>query len=330
MNPVMRLENVIGGYIAGTTSKVFVEAVSNVNLEILEGEILGIAGESGCGKSTLLRIMYGYVVKPLVLKSGRVLLYDEERVYDLASMDLGEKKKLWWKVISYIPQNSMGILNPVKKIKDHFVEVLKYHANMNEKEATAVASEYLEKMGLLRDVINAYPHQLSGGMRQRIVIALSLLLKPKIVLADEPTTGLDVVVQRGILQTLVEKIKGYGSTLVVVSHDMGVHTMIADRIAIMYAGKVVEVGSVDKIIEEPLHPYTKGLLESLPRIGDKSLRKGIPGMPPDLRSPPPGCRFHPRCPYAMDICRREEPPLTSMETGRLVACWLYSSKRWEK
>ncbi|QOJ78841.1 ABC transporter ATP-binding protein [Infirmifilum lucidum] len=320
---IMRLEGIRGGYLTGSFWEDFLETVSGVNLDIFENEILGIAGESGCGKTTLLRIMYGHVVKPLVLRSGRVLLRGENGVYDLASVDLEERRKLWWRVVGYIPQNSMNMLNPVERVRDHFLEILKHHAGMGEREATSVATRYVEEVGLSRDVLNAYPHQLSGGMRQRVVIALSLMLKPKLVLADEPTTGLDVVVQRGVLQTLTEKVRSYGSSLVIVSHDIGMHTMVTDRIAIMYAGKVVEVGKTVEVIREPLHPYTRALIESLPKIGDKRLRKGLPGMPPDFKNPPSGCRFHPRCPLAMDICKDKEPPLVSLGSGRLVACWLY-------
>jgi peptide/nickel transport system ATP-binding protein len=163
-------------------------------------------------------------------------------------------------------------------------------------------------------------------MRQRIVIALALMLNPKIVIADEPTTAVDVVLQRGILQLLVESQKRLNNTLIVITHDMGVHAMITHRVAVMYAGNIVEVGETTTMFENPLHPYTQGLINSLPRIGDKSTRVGLSGSPPDLRNPPPGCRFHPRCPYAMDICRREKPPTIKIDRDRIVSCWLYMKR----
>jgi peptide/nickel transport system ATP-binding protein len=163
-------------------------------------------------------------------------------------------------------------------------------------------------------------------MRQRIVIALALMLNPRIVIADEPTTAVDVVLQRGILQLLVESQKRLNNTLIVITHDMGVHAMITHRVAVMYAGNIVEVGETTTMFENPLHPYTQGLINSLPRIGDKSTRVGLAGSPPDLRNPPPGCRFHPRCPYAMDICRKEKPSINIVDKDRIVSCWLYKKR----
>ena len=305
----------------------YVDAVSGVTLEAYENEVLGIAGESGCGKSTLLKIIYGYVKPPLTVRSGRVLVDTGKGSIDVLSMDLEERRsRIWWRYISYIPQNAMNVLNPTSRIRDHFAEVLRLHQGLDREEAYRVAAEYVTQLGLPRDVVNAFPHQLSGGMRQRVVIALALIMKPRVVLADEPTTALDVVVQRGILQTLIERQRELRNTLILVTHDMGVHAMLTDRIAIMYAGKIVEVGRTEEVFEKPLHPYTRMLIESLPRLGDKRVRKGLAGQPPDLRSPPPGCRFHPRCPYATDRCRREEPPMVEVEKGHWVACWLYAKK----
>mgnify|MGYP000235727915 CR=1 FL=1 len=305
----------------------YVDAVSGVTLEAYENEVLGIAGESGCGKSTLLKIIYGYVKPPLTVRSGRVLVDTGKGSIDVLSMDLEERRsRIWWRYISYIPQNAMNVLNPTSRIRDHFAEVLRLHQGLDREEAYRVAAEYVTQLGLPRDVVNAFPHQLSGGMRQRVVIALALIMKPRVVLADEPTTALDVVVQRGILQTLIERQRELRNTLILVTHDMGVHAMLTDRIAIMYAGKIVEIGRTEEVFEKPLHPYTRMLIESLPRLGDKRVRKGLAGQPPDLRSPPPGCRFHPRCPYTTDRCRREEPPLVEVEKGHWVACWLYAKK----
>jgi len=325
---VLLVDNVVGGYEVKTFEQSFyVDAVSGVVLEAYENEVLGIAGESGCGKSTLLRIIYGYTKPPLVVKSGRVIISTEHGDLDVLSLNLEERRsKVWWRYISYIPQNAMNVLNPTARIRDHFAEILRIHQGLDKDEAYKVAAEHVTQLGLPRDVINAYPHQLSGGMRQRVVIALALIMKPRVVLADEPTTALDVVVQRGILQTLIERQRELKNTLILVTHDMGVHAMLTDRIAIMYAGKIVEVGRTEEVFEKPLHPYTRILIESLPRLGDKSMRKGITGQPPDLRNPPPGCRFAPRCPYATERCRREVPELVDVGGRHYVACWLHTRR----
>jgi len=177
--------------------------------------------------------------------------------------------------------------------------------------------------GIPIDAVNAYPHQLSGGMRQRIIIALALMLNPKIVIADEPTTAVDVVTQLGILTSLKEWQKDRKSSMIIVSHDMGVHAYMDEEVAIMYAGNIVEKGDAEDIFRDPLHPYTKILISSLIKRGEKSVKKGITGSPPDLSNPPPGCRFHPRCPFAMDICRREKPLIAKIDRDRIVSCWLY-------
>jgi peptide/nickel transport system ATP-binding protein len=323
---VLDAVNIVGGYSVKiiNESSVYIDAVSNVNFYAKNDEIIGIAGESGCGKSTLIKILYGYLRPPLIVKKGNVFLYINEKTIDVLA--LKDRIKVWWKYISYIPQNSMNVLNPLQRIRDHFIETIRTHMDVDKDEAYKIAKDYIEGLGLSKDVLNAYPHQLSGGMRQRIVIALALMLRPRVVLADEPTTALDVVVQRGVLQMLLDKQKELRNTLVLVTHDMGVQAMVTNRILIMYAGKGVELGKTEEMFENPLHPYTKALIESLPRIGDKSLRKGLAGQPPDLINPPPGCRFHPRCPYAMDICRREEPPQITIDKNRYVSCWLYTKR----
>ncbi|MDK6028476.1 ABC transporter ATP-binding protein [Ignisphaera sp. 4213-co] len=328
MVEVLKAENLVGGYefIVGE-KRVYVDAVSNVNIGFEESLVYGIAGESGCGKSTLLKLLYGFLAKPLTVKSGNVKLYISNNYIDILRLsDDVRRYKVWWKEISWIPQNAMSVLNPVQRIRDHFTEILTVHMDMDKEDALKYSLEHVEGLGLSKDVLNAYPHQLSGGMRQRVVIALALLLKPKIVLADEPTSALDVVVQRGVMQMLLDKQKEMKNSLVLVSHDMGIHAMVTNRLAIMYAGKVVEFGDTDAVFEKPLHPYTKALIDSLPRIGDKNPRQGLSGSPPDLSNPPPGCRFHPRCPFAMDICRKEIPPTIEIEKNRYVSCWLYAKR----
>jgi len=321
---IVTISNLDAVYVIDPEKKIYVHAVNDVSLQVKKGEVLGIAGESGCGKSTLAKTIYGFILPPLTVRKGSVIFKVDDKEYNILNMSLDERRRrLWWKIISYIPQNAMNVLNPVERIRDHFIEIFRYHSNHVD---IGFVERFIESIGLKKDVLNAYPHQLSGGMRQRIVIALALILSPLIVIADEPTTAVDVVLQRGILQLLLEFHKKYNNTMILITHDMGVHAMVTDRVAVMYAGNIVEVGKTSEIFEKPLHPYTQALINSLPRIGDKSPRAGLAGSPPDLRSPPPGCRFHPRCPFAMDICRREKPPLIEVEKGHFAACWLYMKR----
>ena len=300
-----------------------VKAVDDISIEIKEKEVLGIAGESGCGKSTLLKALLGTIDPPLKIVDG-TMQYEFEESYNVLSMSKDEIKQIRWTKVSYIPQGSMHVLNPVRKIRDTFHDFIATHQNLNKSETTQLSQDYLQKLGLSGQVMNAYPHQLSGGMRQRVTIALATILSPKLVFADEPTTALDVLVQRGVVQLLKEIQQREGSTLVLVSHDMGVHANLADRIVILYAGKLVEEADTRSIFKKPLHPYTQYLIESLPRLDDKTERSSIPGRPPALDNPPEGCRFHPRCPHAMDICTKEVPPLVDMGEGHKT-CLLYTS-----
>jgi len=322
MELILEAINIKAGYRIG--EKIFIDAVSNVSLNVKANEVLGIAGESGCGKSTLIKVLYGYISPPLQVVRGSIYLHVDNNIIDILNMSEEDRRnKIWWKYISYIPQNSMNVLNPTMRIWEHFAEVITKFERISKQEIKAKAIRYAENMGLPPDVINAYPHQLSGGMRQRVITALALVGSPLLVLADEPTTALDVVVQRRILQHLLEYQKRNKSSLVIVTHDMGIHAMTTNRIVIMYAGKISEIGKTEEVFKQPLHPYTQALINSLPRIGDRGVRRGLSGSPPDLKNPPPGCRFHPRCPFAMDICRREEPPVIEFERDRYVSCWLY-------
>ncbi len=298
-----------------------VHVVKDVNFEIRDDEIFGIAGESGCGKSTLLKTLYDIIEFPLEIDEGRVILSGEKNGKPF-SYESGEIRKSWWNHISYIPQAAQSVLNPIVRLKKQFLDSIPKEDRQNETEAQTLerVGKYLEELGLSRDVLEAFPFQLSGGMRQRAIIALATFMSPRVVLADEPTTALDVVVQRGILMMLTRLQRQFKNTLVIVSHDMGVHYQITNRMGIMYSGSFVELGNTEDIFNDPLHPYTKMLIGALPRVGDKSQKIGIPGRPPSLKNPPPGCRFAPRCPHATEKCRQEVPEFQEIKPGRFAAC----------
>lgn len=298
-----------------------VHVVKDVNFEIYDNEIFGIAGESGCGKSTLLKTLYDIVEFPLEIDKGSVILSGEKNGKPF-SYKSGEIRKSWWNNISYVPQAAQSVLNPIVRLKSQFLDSIPQEDRKNETEAQTLerVGKYLEELGLSRDVLEAFPFQLSGGMRQRAIIALATFMSPNVVLADEPTTALDVVVQRGILMMLTRLQKQFKNTLVIVSHDMGVHYQITDRMGIMYSGSFVELGKTEEIFNDPIHPYTKMLIGALPKVGDKSQKVGIPGRPPSLKNPPAGCRFAARCPQATDKCRKDVPEFREIKPGRFAAC----------
>ncbi len=304
-----------------------VHVVKDVNFEIHDNEIFGIAGESGCGKSTLLKTLYDIVEFPLEIDKGRVILSGEKKGKEF-SYESGQIRKSWWNHISYVPQAAQSVLNPIVRLKSQFLDSIPAEDRKNETEAQTLdrVGKYLEELGLSRDVLEAFPFQLSGGMRQRAIIALATFMSPNVVLADEPTTALDVVVQRGILMMLMRLQKQLKNTLVIVSHDMGVHYQITDRMGIMYSGSFVELGKTEDIFNDPIHPYTKMLIGALPRVGDKSQKVGIPGSPPSLKNPPAGCRFAPRCPHATDKCRQDVPEFREVRPGRFAACHYLESE----
>lgn len=295
-------------------------AVEDVTFDIFENEIFGIAGESGCGKSTLLKTLYDIIEFPLEVDRGSVTLTGEKDGVPY-SYSTGEIRSAWWKHISYVPQAAMSVLNPVTRVRNQFIDSIPKDQRHDKDAALARIAEYLTHLDLSPDILNAYPFQLSGGMRQRVIIALATFMGPGLVLADEPTTALDVVVQRGILMMLMRLQKQLKNTLVLVSHDMGVHYQITNRMAIMYAGSIVELGKTQDLFNASLHPYTDMLIGALPRVGDKSQKKGIPGAPPSLRNPPPGCRFAPRCPKALPSCTEGVPPLREILPGHYAACF---------
>jgi len=329
--PVLKTEQLKTFYVLYTFGKqTVIKAVNDVDLEVWEGEIFGLAGESGCGKSTLIKALFANINPPLRLFGGRVLYRIKDQEIYVTSLQAQERQKLMWKFISYIPQGSMSILNPVMKIKRTFKDFLESHVGKRaRKEALETAKRHLEELGLPPKVMEYYPHQLSGGMRQRVTIALATLLRPKIILADEPTTALDVVAQRGVVQLLKSIQKRWNSTLVLVTHDMGVQANIADRIGIMYAGKIVEIATTEQIFKNPLHPYTKFLINSLPRFKDKTIRESTPGNPPLLSNLPSGCLFHPRCPQVTELCVQQEPKYIELKGSHKIACWLVAGKDGE-
>jgi len=294
------------------------KSVDGVSFNVYGNEVFSIAGESGCGKSTLVDGILRLIEPPGYIPSGEVIF---EGV-DLLKLPEKELRKIRWRKLAYVPQGAMNSLNPVIRIEEQMVDAIVDHSDMDKEEARKLALSMLKEVGLPSEVAKMYPHELSGGMKQRVIIATAIALKPRLVIADEPTTALDVVVQRGILQLLRRLKEDYGMTVIVVSHDMAAHAQIGDRIAIMYAGKIVEIGSIYDIFEDPLHPYTKGLISAIPAIGKKYI-KYIPGLAPSPLNWPPGCRFHPRCPHATDICSKIEPPIREISSGRYVACHLY-------
>lgn len=298
-----------------------IRAVENVSLSLEKGETLGIVGESGSGKSTLglslIRLVPypGRITKGNILLEGQnILKFNNEQIRDLRG-----------RRISYVFQDPMTSLNPVEKIRTHFVELIQAHQpNVSKEEAFERAEELLKSVGIASDRIDDYPHQLSGGMRQRIMIAMGLALNPSVVIADEPTTALDVIVQAKILDLLKTLKDAYGMALILITHDLSIVLERSNRIAVMYAGRIVEQGRSIDIYARTHHPYSQGLLKSIPNIelADQKL-ESIDGSPPNLLNPLIGCRFWPRCRYVMEECRLREPPFFETDADHLVRCYLY-------
>jgi peptide/nickel transport system ATP-binding protein len=299
-----------------------VRAVDGVSLHIDRNEIYGLAGESSCGKTTLIKTIVRAVRPPLNVTEGSVTFNFAGHAGDIYALGPQELEGVRWRHLSYILQASMNVLNPVRRVRQSFIDFAFRHLGKPMPEFLRLVENHLARLRLEPAILDSYPHELSGGMRQRVTIALASVCRPDFIVADEPTTALDVVVQKDVLELLREMQRAIHSSMMLVTHDIGVHANVSDRMGIMYAGRLVEEGRTVDVIRNPRHPYTAHLVASLPRIGDTTEKKGLEGSPPNLAAPPPGCRFHPRCSLAQDVCRTEHPPMVDIAAGHRVACWV--------
>jgi oligopeptide/dipeptide ABC transporter ATP-binding protein len=295
-------------------------AVNGVSLDLYEGETLGLVGESGCGKSTLAMSILRLVQPPGRIVSGQVRILGN----DLVKLGDAELRQVRWDQVALIPQGAMNSLNPVMRVKDQIAEAIETHQGKREPaELKERILRLLGMVGLPGRIYSMYPHELSGGMKQRVCIAMAIALTPSVIIADEPTSALDVVVQRVVAQTLLDVKRTLGVSMILIGHDMGLMAQLVDRIAVMYAGNIVEIAPVKEIFAEPLHPYTKLLLASIPSVKERKPLVVTEGLTHDLRRPPPGCIFQLRCPFVMDICREVVPPLRELRPNHYAACHLY-------
>lgn len=314
---LLQCRNLVAGY---RIKSGFVHAVDDVSFDLERGGFLGIAGESGCGKSTLAFAIMRLLKDNATIENGSLFFNGT----DLVGLREEEMKKIRWVDISMAFQSAMNALNPVLSIGEQLTDVIHAHGEVRQSEARDRAIEALKLVDIPRDRFNSYPHQLSGGMKQRVMIVMALILNPDLIIMDEPTTALDVVVQRTIIEKIQELRKSLGFSVIFITHDLSLLVEISDTLAIMYAGKIVEYGNSDELFNMPLHPYTIGLMNSFPSLTGKITRMGgIEGKPPDLLNPPEGCRFHPRCPHAMDICEKSCPALQKVDPRHSVACFLH-------
>ncbi len=305
-----------------------IPSVNGVSFDIKEGETIAVVGESGCGKSVTSLSIMGLVGSPGKVEGGEILFEGK----DLTKLTKQEMRKLRGNELAMIFQEPLTSLNPLFTVGNQISESIKLHQKLGKRDAKQKSIEMLKKVGIPRaeKVYSSYPHSLSGGMRQRVMIAMALSCNPKLLIADEPTTALDVTIQAQILELMKKLTSEYNTSIMVITHDLGVVAEMVDTVIVMYAGQVVEHTDVFTLFKDPKHPYTKGLLESTPKIHElKDELQSIEGTVPSPANMPYGCRFHPRCPFAMDKCINEEPTLEQVVSGHKVRCWLYEEEGWE-
>jgi len=320
MKSLLKVENLQMHYF---TSKGAVRAIDNISFELMPGETIGLVGESGCGKTSLGTAILRMPTPPGRYVGGKIFV-DGVDVIPMPEKEV--RKNIRWQKISMVFQGAMNCLTPVYTIGHQMMETLNEHADMSRADADSLIKEYLGYVGLPPEIMGRYPHELSGGMKQRAVIATALFLKPEIVILDEPTTALDVIVQAQIINLLKKLKKQFNLSFMFITHDLALEAEVSDRICVMYAGKIVEFGTNEQIYgkQGPAHPYTERLLAATPRLFKKVDKLHfIPGTPPDLIAPPKGCRFSPRCNKAFGRCFEEEPSLVEIEPGHMAACWLH-------
>ena len=316
-NPVLEVKDLRVHY---ATPLGDVIAVNGASLTIYEGETVGLVGESGCGKSTLAMAILRLVQPPGRIVSGQVSVQGT----DVLALNETELRQVRWNQVALVPQGAMNSLNPVMRVRDQIEECIITHQGPRaRKKLKERVLKLLAMVGLPARVYDLYPHELSGGMKQRVCIAMAIALTPSLIIADEPTSALDVVVQRIVAQTLLDVKKHLGVSMILIGHDMGLMAQLVDRIVVMYAGNIVEIARVHDLFAEPLHPYTQLLIASIPSIKERKPLQVTEGLTHDLRRPPPGCIFQLRCPHVMDVCRQVVPPLRELRPNHFVACHLY-------
>jgi peptide/nickel transport system ATP-binding protein len=316
--PILDVQNLSTYYL---TDRGPVRAAEGVNFDLDKGEAMGLAGESGCGKTTVALSLLKILPSNGRVVGGKILAKN----IDIVKLSEAEmRKRVRWKVISMIFQGAMNAMNPLYKVGDQIVEAIKLHEpEVTRREAKERAAKLLEMVGIDASRVENYPHEFSGGMKQRALIAMSLCSNPEIVIADEPGTALDVIVQAQVLRLMIELKEKLNLSMIMISHDLSMIAEVCQKLAIMYAGHLVEYGDIVKLFKNPLHPYTVDLIESFPSIrAEKQEMVSIPGFPPNLLNPPSACRFHTRCKYAMDVCRKETPKLVEVSPNHFAACHL--------